>query len=224
MTGNRFRSFSTILFDLDGTLTDSKPGITRCVQHALAELGIVIDDVETLTPFVGPPLRESFQRYFGFDDEQSRRAIAIYRERFTAVGMFENGVYAGIPELLDRLRAVGVTLAIASSKPTAYVECILGHFELADHFTAVAGSNLDGTRVAKDEVIAHALSRLPAAGRNSIVMVGDREHDVFGARAHGIDTIAVGYGYSTPGELAAATPLAISNSVEDLAGMLLGGR
>jgi phosphoglycolate phosphatase len=224
--GNRSRTFSTttILFDLDGTLTDSKPGITRCVQHALAGLGIVVDDIETLSPFVGPPLRESFHHFYGFDDAQTRRAVAIYRERYTTVGMFENEVYAGIPELLNRLRAAGATLAVASSKPTVYVEQILEHFALANHFTAVAGSNLDGTRIAKDEVIAHALSLLPMASRDGVVMVGDREHDVFGARAHGIETIAAGYGYSTPGELAAASPLAIVNSVAELAHMLLTSR
>lgn len=216
--------YETILFDLDGTLTDSKPGITRGVQHALAGMGITVEDADELTHFVGPPLAESFGRYYGFDAEQARQAIAIYRERFATIGIFENGVFPGIPMMLASLREAGVTLAIASSKPTVYIERILEHFDLADSFAAVVGSNLDGTRIDKEDVIAHALTRLPGCDRGLVVMVGDREHDVFGARAHDIETIAVSYGYSLPGELAAAAPLAIVDTVEDLAGMLLGGR
>lgn len=215
------RRFETVLFDLDGTLTDSKPGITRCVQFALAEFGIVVDDADELTPFVGPPLAESFRRYYGFDAEQSRQAIAIYRERFATVGLFENAVYPGVPEMLERLRLAGARLAIASSKPTIFVERILEHFGLAPYFAAVAGSNLDHTRVAKDEVIAHALSTLPPVDTRRAVMVGDREHDILGARVHGIGTISAGYGYGTPEELRAAAPLAIADTVEELTDLLL---
>ncbi len=210
-----------ILFDLDGTLTDSKPGITRCVQHALAEMGIAVDDPDTLTPFVGPPLRESFTRYYGFDKEQSHRAIAFYRERFARVGLFENAVYAGVPELLDTLQDAGMTLAIASAKPAPFVEQILDHFALRSHFTVVAGASLDHTRVSKDEVIAHALQVLEPDSSHRLLMVGDREHDILGARAHGIETVAVGYGYGTRQELTAAAPLAIVNSVAELGAWLI---
>ncbi|MCC7023372.1 MAG: HAD family hydrolase [Thermomicrobiales bacterium] len=215
------RPYDLILFDLDGTLTDSAPGITRSVQFALARFGIAVADPEELTPFVGPPLAESFRRYYGFDDDQARQAIAAYRERFATVGLFENAVYSGIPELLAALRETGVTLAIASSKPEPYVIQILEHFGLAGHFAAVAGSNLDLSRVAKAGVIAHALATLPAVDTGRIVMVGDREHDVIGARTHGIATIAAGYGYGTRQELAAANPLAIAESVAALGEILL---
>lgn len=211
----------TILFDLDGTLTDSKPGITRCVQHALAELGIIVDDPDILTPFVGPPLRESFARYYGFDDEQSKRAIACYRERFARVGLFENAVYPGVPELLASLQGVGMTLAIASAKPAPFVGQILDHFALSSYFTVIAGASLDHTRATKDAVIAHALQELEPDPSHRLLMVGDREHDIFGARAHGIETVAVGYGYGTREELTAASPLAIVESVTELGDWLL---
>lgn len=213
----------TILFDLDGTLTDSKPGITRCVQHALAEMGIVVDDLDVLTPFVGPPLRESFARYYGFDDAQSQRAIASYRERFANVGLYENAVYPGVPELLDSLQGAGMTLAIASAKPAPFVEQILEHFALSSYFAVIAGASLDHTRATKDAVIAHALRELAPEPAHRLLMVGDREHDIHGARAHGIETVAVGYGYGTREELTAAAPLAIVDSVPELAEWLLAG-
>ncbi len=221
MSANGGQRYNVILFDLDGTLTDSKPGITRSVQHALAGMGIDVPDAEALTPFVGPPLAESFARYYGFDADQSRQAITIYRERFASIGLYENAIYPGVPELLADLRLSGATLAIASSKPMVYVERILAHFGLAERFLAVAGSNLDGTRIAKQEVIAHALSLLPGIDRTRAIMVGDREHDVHGAREHGIETVAVRYGYALPGELIAAAPLAIADSVDHLHSMLL---
>jgi phosphoglycolate phosphatase len=217
---NRLRPFDMILFDLDGTLTDSAPGITRCVQFALARQGITVADPEELTPFVGPPLAESFARIYGFDAERSRRAIAAYRERFATVGIYENAPYPGIPALLAQLAKSGATLAVASSKPTPFVARILDHFALAQHFTAVVGSTLDQTRVAKEDVVAHALTLLPDHDRARTVMVGDREHDVRGARAHGIGTIAVTYGYGSPAELAAAGPLALADSVGALAALL----
>lgn len=215
------RPYDLILFDLDGTLTDPKPGITRCVQYALARSGVTVANPAELTPFIGPPLAESFARFYGFDAAQSRRAIELYRERFSTVGLYENALYPGIPEMLQRLVSQGITLAIASSKPTAFVERILAHFALDTYFSAVGGSNLDHTRVAKDEVVQYVLSLLPEFEARCTVMVGDREHDVFGARTHGIATIAAGYGYGSADELAAANPLAIAASVEEL-GLLLG--
>jgi phosphoglycolate phosphatase len=218
-----FMAKQTILFDLDGTLTDSKPGITRCVQHALAEMGVIVDDLDVLTPFVGPPLRESFARYYGFDDEQSQRAIACYRERFARVGLFENAVYPGVPELLDSLQGAGMTLAIASAKPAPFVEQILEHFALRSYFMVVAGASLDHTRATKDAVIAHALQELGPDPAHRLIMVGDREHDILGARSHGIETVAVGYGYGTREELTAAAPLSIVDSVPELGEWLLAG-
>jgi phosphoglycolate phosphatase len=212
--------YRLVLFDLDGTLTDPKPGITRCVAFALERFGIAVADPDDLVPFIGPPLADSFARFYGFGDEDCRRAIAAYRERFADVGLYENAVYPGIPEVLDGLRAAGALLAVASSKPTVYVERILAHFGLRDRFAAVAGSTLDLARTAKHEVIAHLRDEHPALPWERAVMVGDREHDVFGARAHGLPAIAVGYGYGPPAELRAAAPIAIAPSVDALARLL----
>lgn len=213
--------YDTLLFDLDGTLTDPKPGITRSVQYALRRLGIIVDDLDMLTPFIGPPLAESFQRYYGLPEVEVARAITYYREYFGETGIYENAVYDGIPPLLDRLAAQGRTLAVATSKPAVYAERILAHFDLARYFTFVAGSNLDGTRTAKVEVITHALDGLPQVDRAACVMIGDREHDVLGARAAGIAAIAVGYGYGTPAELASAQPAHLVRSVAELGDLLV---
>lgn len=216
----RAPGYETLLFDLDGTLTDPKPGITRSVQYALRRLGIAADDLERLTPFIGPPLAESFHRYYGLSHADVKRAIAYYREYFGEAGIYENAVYPGIPGLLDALTEQGRTLVVATSKPVGYAERILAHFDLARCFALVAGSELDGTRTAKVEVIEYALAALPRADRTECVMIGDREHDVLGARAAGIASIAVGYGYGTLGELEAARPTYLARTMAELATLL----
>lgn len=215
------RPFDLVLFDLDGTLTDSQLGITRSAQHALAHFGVTIADPAELTSFVGPPLHETFSRAFGLSEEDAFTAIEVYRDRYGRIGYLENEVYPGIPELLCALADAGITLAVASSKAELYVERILEHFGLHAHFTVIGGSNLDHSRTDKGEVIAHVLAQLPPGfTRERTVMVGDREHDIFGARSHGIATISVRHGYAPDGELAAANPLAIAESVAELAALL----
>ncbi len=214
-------AYSTILFDLDGTLTDPKIGITRSIQHALARFAIFVEDLDSLVPFIGPPLAGSFQRYYGFDAVQARQAVEYYREYFAETGIYENAVYPDIPELLAELHATGATLALATSKPTIYAERILSHFDLRRHFTLIAGSNLDGTLTNKGEVIRSALARLPDVPREHTVMVGDREHDVAGARVNAIAALAVAYGFGPPEELHAALPDAIAPSVAGLRAILL---
>ena len=213
--------YSIILFDLDGTLTDSKPGITKCVQYALAKLGINEPDTNRLTPFIGPPLLHSFKKYYQLNDEQAAAALGYYRERFADVGMFENEVYPGIPDLLNKLKNQGRRLVVATSKPTVFSIKILEHFGLIAYFDEVVGSNLDGSRIEKAEVIAFALSGLADVNRESIIMVGDREHDILGAKANSLDVIAVGYGYGTPEELRQAGPNRIVGTVDELAAVLL---
>ena len=172
-----------ILFDLDGTLTDSGPGITRCVQYALASFGIEEPDLEKLNCYVGPPLLESFMNFAGLGCEEAQQAITKYRERYEAEGIFENEVYGGIPEVLAYLKEKGKILAVASSKPEKYVEQILEHFEIRKYFTVVTGSEMNETRTDKGEVIAETLRRLGAEdSRSDVVMVGDRSYDVIGAR------------------------------------------
>lgn len=212
---NRSR-YAAIMFDLDGTLTDPRIGITRSVQHALRRYGIDVVDLDTLLPFIGPPLIESFERYYGFGHEQAKEAVGVYREYFGTIGLYENALYPGIPQLLRDLRETGRSLAVASSKATVYVERILGHFEIASLFDLVAGSNLDHTRVAKHEVIAHVLETDRRFNVGQTVMVGDRMHDIVGARHHGIDGIGVSYGYGTEAELRDAGAIAIASSVPEL--------
>lgn len=213
--------YHSVLFDLDGTLTDPRVGITRCVQLALARCGIDVPDADTLTAYIGPPLLESFDRLHGLDRERALQAIAHYRERFAEVGWRENVLYPGIPELLAELHAAGTTVIVATSKPTVFAVQIVEHFGLAPYIDLVAGSNLDHTRVAKGEVIAHVLAEKPGIEGRSVVMVGDREHDIIGARQNRLDAIAVAYGYGELGELTGAGPLAIAADVTELASLLL---
>ena len=207
-----------MLFDLDGTLTDPKTGITRSIQHALRKRGIEPPDADALEPLIGPPLLHSFRDAFGFSPDEAQRAVEDYREYFSERGLYENEVYPGIPELLARLRAAGRRLALATSKPTVFAERILAHFDLAQHFELVIGSFLDGTRVEKREVVAAALEGL---GNERAVMVGDRMHDVQGARANGIAAIAVTWGYGAPDELLVAAPSRVARSVDELGRILL---
>lgn len=213
--------YQLILFDLDGTLTDPKPGITRSVRYALQRMGVAAPDLDALTCFIGPPLHHSFARYHGFDEAQTREAVAYYREYFAETGLYENMVYPGIPELLARLQGHERQLAVATSKPTVYARRILEHFALNGYFIQVAGSHLDLTRSDKAEVIAEALAAHNDVERAAVVMVGDREHDILGARANWIDAIGVTYGYGSLEELRQAGATGIAASVDELAAMLI---
>jgi len=207
-----------VLFDLDGTLTDSALGIVNCVRYALDDMGIPHPDDATMRTFLGPPLAVTFAEHFGMTRAQIDHAVAKYRERYHDVGLFENDVYDGIPSLLDRLDGVA-TMAVATSKPTYSATRILEHFELASHFAFIGGSDLDGIRHDKAAVIAHTLAELEALGvatGSDVVMVGDREHDVHGARAHGIDTIGVLWGYGDTAELLDAGAIRLAQSPADL--------
>lgn len=213
-----------LLFDLDGTLTDPKIGITTCVQYALASFGIEEPDLDKLEPFIGPPLKESFMEFYEMDETQAEAAVEKYRERFRDTGLFENEVYKGIPGMLRTLQAKGMHLAVASSKPTVFVERILKHFHIEQYFEAVVGSELDGTRVNKDEVVQEALKRLfkgQPVQREQVYMIGDRKFDVEGARAHGIESVAVAYGYGDVEELTEAKADYIVFSVGELKAFLL---
>lgn len=215
-----------LLFDLDGTLTDPKVGITTCVQYALRELGIEEGDLDKLKPFIGPPLKDSFMEFYHLSEAQAEEAIAKYRERFSEVGLFENEIYEGIPQMLHTLQSKGLFLAVASSKPTVYVERILEHFHIRKYFKVVVGSELDGTRVNKDEVVEEALHQLfgeQPINKEEIYMIGDRKFDVEGARAMGIESVAVAYGYGSMEELKEAKADYIVRTVEELEKFLLRG-
>ena len=213
--------YDIILFDLDGTLTDPKEGITRCVQYALAKMNIIEKDLEKLVPFIGPPLMRTFKETYQLTDEEANQALTYYRERFSTVGLYENAVFPGIPELLDKLTANGKTLFVATSKPTVFSVRILEHFGLHQYFRAIIGSNLDGTRVEKNEVIEYVLSELGDHDSAKVLMVGDRKHDIWGAQKNGIAVAAVGYGYGSAEELNGANPNFLVNTVDELGDLLL---
>jgi phosphoglycolate phosphatase len=208
--------YSTILFDLDGTLTDPQVGITRSVQFALNRMGIEEPSPEKLIHFIGPPLAASFREFYGMDLVQSAQAVQYYREYFSQTGIFENAVYAGIPELLGKLRSDGKTLAVATSKPHVFAHQILQHFSLADFFAFVAGSNLDGSRVEKAEVIEYALKNLYISCPEDVLMIGDRKHDIIGAKLNRVDSLAVSYGYGSRAELSSAGPTYLVDKVEEI--------
>jgi|GEM_PF-68078 len=176
-------TYTHLLFDLDGTLTDPMEGITRSVQYSLRHFGIEVTDLRSLTPFIGPPLAESFREFYGFDDGRIPEAIRLMREYFSERGWRENRLYDGMPQLLERLCASGLTLAVATSKPAVFARRILDHFDLARYFAFVGGAELDGSRQAKADVIAHVLQGLGGVDPATCLMIGDRRHDVAGAAA-----------------------------------------
>lgn len=208
--------FQSILFDLDGTLTDAAPGITNSVKYALSKFGIDETDDNKLRKFLGPPLISSFMEFYGFSKEKAQKAVEYYREYFVPHGIFENEVYSGIPKLLQKLKADGKTLIIATSKPETFAVQIAEHFEIDSYFDLIAGSNLDNTRSKKAQVIEYALKTLGILDRAHAVMIGDREHDIKGAKKTGLRSIGVLYGYASPGELETAGADFTANSPEEL--------
>lgn len=199
-----------VLFDLDGTLTDAAPGIVNGMRIVFDRFGIEQPDETTMRTYLGPPLAVTWREHYAFTDEQITQALAIYREYYHDVGMFENEVFDGIPDLLQQLNNDDVILATATSKPDYSATRIIEHFGLRDHFAFIGAANLEGTRDSKALVIEHTLERLNAKSTtHRILMVGDRHHDVHGAREHGIDTIGVLWGYGDADELTDAGAIAL---------------
>ena len=212
--------YDIILFDLDGTLTDPGIGITNSVAHALAHWNIEVADRAELYKFIGPPLSDSFMRYYGFSEEDAIHAIAVYREYFSVKGLYENEVYPGIPELLESLKAQGKTVVLATSKPEKFAVEILRHFGLYDYFDIIAGASMDESRNKKADVIAYAISQMKNPDLSRMIMIGDREHDILGAKQIGIDSIGVLYGYGDRAEHEKAGATYIAEKVKDILPML----
>lgn len=206
--------YDAVLFDLDGTLTESGIGITRSVSYALEKHGIWERDQKKLDRFVGPPLIDSFMRFYGFSAEQARQAVEDYREYYAVKGIFENRVYNGVVPMLEKLSSAGVRCVLATSKPEGYALKILEYFGLLPYFSAVAGATMDETRTGKAEVIAYALQKLEPGCR--AIMVGDREHDILGASANGLNSIGVLYGYGSREELENAGATHLAAAAEDI--------
>ena len=207
--------YSSVFFDLDGTLTDPREGITRCIQHALEQLGGPSCSQDELTFCIGPPLRESFGLLLQTDDaDLIEQALGLYRDRFSTVGLFENTVYPGVREMLEQLQRQ--TVFLATSKPRVYAERILSHFELSGYFEGIYGSELNGRFENKTDLLRHVLTseRLAAS---STLMVGDREHDIIGARQNACGAMGVTYGYGSEDELRSAGADHICHSPQEVA-------
>ena len=208
-------NYSHVLFDLDGTLTDPKIGITKSVQYALSRMDIVEENLDKLIPFIGPPLASSFMETYHFSAAAASQAVQYYREYFVDKGMYENEPYPEIMELLDMLVAQQRTLIVATSKPTLFAERILEHFNMNHYFQWIIGSNLDGTMSDKTEIIKHIMETKQLEA-SSTVMIGDRKHDIIGAHNNRIASIGVGYGYGSEEELTAVKPTCRVSSVKEL--------
>ncbi|MBQ7745951.1 MAG: HAD family hydrolase [Spirochaetia bacterium] len=207
--------YKNIFFDLDGTLTDSKPGIVKGVQYALRCCGIDEPDLDKLTSFVGPPLYKSFMNYLECSEEDAKEVVECYREYYAETGLYENALYEGIDALLYHLKEKGYKIILASSKPRIYVKRILSYFRIMRYFDIVEGSELDGKNTDKSELIAHILEKWNLKPEEC-VMIGDRKHDVQGAKANDMDSIAVGYGYGSKDELSEVAPTYFFSTIEEL--------
>lgn len=209
-----------ILFDLDGTLTNPKVGITKSIQYALKHMGIEVEDLDSLIQFIGPPLRNTFRNYYKFNEDEVAQAMIKYREYFSTTGLYENEVYPGIEEMLQHLVAGGKKPIVATSKPEKYAKQILEHFHLDRYFVDICGSDMEGSREKKGDVIRYALNKNQITEMSQVVMIGDREHDIIGANENEIDSIGVLYGFGDRQELSLAGAGMIAETVEKLETML----
>lgn len=204
------------LFDLDGTITDPKEGITKSVAYSLKKFGIDVQDLDTLCTFIGPPLYASYENFYGFSHEQALEAVEEYRVYYRKQGIFECSVYDGIPELLKKLKEKGIKIILSTSKPEEFAASILKHFDILKYFDIVAGSEMNGPRVEKADVIRYAISQISDFEPQEAVMIGDRKFDYEGASEFGIPCILIGFGYGEMEELEACNPFAIKETVEEL--------
>jgi phosphoglycolate phosphatase len=219
--GERAGTWTCILFDLDGTITDSAPGITGTLVDTFVELGRPVPTPAELLAYVGPPLLDAFRALGGMTVDEAQAALVVYRRRYNAGGLFDSSVYPGVPEVLARIAEAGVPLSLATSKPESAARRILEHYGLSQYFTVICGASEDEVRSAKADVVEEALRRLREldVDLSAPVMVGDREHDVHGAAAHGVPTIMVEWGYGSPAE--AAGTVAVVSEADELATLLL---
>lgn len=215
------KKYDVILFDLDGTLTDPAIGITNSVMHSLAKYGIEVADRAELYKFIGPPLHESYEKFYGFSSAEALQAVEHYREYYKVKGIYENLVYDGIEDMLIKLNESGKKVILATSKPEIFAREILRYFGLDKYFYYAAGANLDGSRTDKAEVISYALEAGGVSDKSAVVMVGDREHDIIGAKKNGIDSIGVLFGYGNREELENAGATYIAKTVCDIEKLIL---
>jgi len=216
--------YNYILFDLDGTLTDPGIGITNGVMYALKKFNIEVEDHSELYKFIGPPLLDSFEMFYGMSKEESQLALQYYREYYKPYGLYENTVYDGIEDVLAELKNKGLKLLLATSKPESFAVEILKHFGLEKYFDFIAGATMDEKRVKKAEVIQYALESCGITELSSAIMIGDREHDVLGAKEVGLKSIGVLYGYGSREELEAAGATYIVENTKDILKTILNNK
>jgi phosphoglycolate phosphatase len=214
-------NYDYILFDLDGTLTDSAIGITNSVMYALKKFGIEVSDRSKLYKFIGPPLWESFEKYYDLSKQEAETAVEYYHEYYHDKGIYENLLYQGFEDQLKLLKANGKTLIVATAKLESHAKRTLDNFGIATYFTFVAGGNLDGTRVRKDEIILYALESCNISDRSKVIMIGDREHDIIGAKKNSIHSMGVLFGYGCREELERAGADYIVDTVSDIGKTLI---
>ena len=210
------KNYKYIIFDLDGTITDPKVGITKSIDYALRHFGIETSNLDSLCKYIGPPLMEAFQEDYDFSEGKAKSAVSKYREYFNVTGIYENIVYAGVEEMLQNLRDKQKKLMIATSKPTDFATRILEHFNLIQYFDFVAGSEMDGRRSNKADVIRFVIEENQILDISEAIMIGDRKHDIIGAKVTGIDSVGVLYGYGDKDELTQAGADYILETVEDI--------
>lgn len=214
------KHYTHLFLDLDGTLSDSAPGIVRSAQYALEAFGIHVDNLDDLLCFVGPPLEESFQEFYHLTPSQADEAVKVYRRRYEKIGVYENALYPGIPQFLDKACQAGKVLMVATSKPQRMADLVLSHFGIADRFAFVGGRE-DSSRRTKEEVIRYVMKENGLTRTEDIVMIGDRKHDVLGAKAVGLDSVGVLYGYGSRDEFQAAGATYIVDTLKELEELLL---
>ena len=214
------KHYTHLFLDLDSTLSDSAPGIVRSAQYALEAFGIHVDNLDDLLCFVGPPLEESFQEFYHLTPSQADEAVKVYRRRYEKIGVYENALYPGIPQFLDKARQAGKVLMVATSKPQRMADLVLSHFGIADRFAFVGGRE-DSSRRTKEEVIRYVMKENGLTRTEDIVMIGDRKHDVLGAKAVGLDSVGVLYGYGSRDEFQAAGATYIVDTLKELEELLL---
>jgi len=214
------KSYKYILFDLDGTITNSAPGVTNSFAYALEKFDIVVNDRTELNSALGPPLRDTFEGRYNLTPEQAGQAIDHYGKYYETKGYTEKNMYHGIVELLEKLKAAGKILIVATAKSQNFAEQDLEHLDIAKYFTFVSGVTFDGLRNNKNDVIEHALKSCEITDTSNAVMIGDRKHDILGAKKFGLDSIGVLYGYGSRDELESANADFIAETVADVEGLL----
>jgi len=215
------KKYKYLLFDLDGTITDSSEGIYKCFEYALNHYGIEVEDLNSLRPVIGPPLKDCFMEMYGFDEKTAVEAVAKYRERYADVGIFENRVYDGVYEMFSALKDAGYFIVLATSKPETYAKRILEHFKLDKFFDFVAGATIDGKISNKEDVLNKILESLKISNVSDMVMIGDREFDLAGAKAFGMDAIGVLYGFGSEDELNQYPSVLLAQTPGDVANFLV---